>query len=273
MVFAASRVWSNVHPEGDRGAQEDGSSSSARAGPSGLASEPSRGAEADSSQAGESGTAERANRKGRKRRRAHGKARLGERGKRADQGAPRPPETPQQSDPQAKTETGAAARRGRGGRSRIREGEGPLYAALDLGTNNCRLLIARRTRDGFRVVDAFSRIVRLGEGLTLSGRLGEEAMDRAVEALRICADKMARRGVARSRLIATQACRIAENGAGFIARVKQETGLALEIVTTEEEARLAVAGCAPLLDHACHSALVFDIGGGSTDLIWVRLEV
>ncbi|HEX7776356.1 MAG TPA: Ppx/GppA phosphatase family protein, partial [Parvibaculum sp.] len=129
-----------------------------------------------------------------------------------------------------------------------------------------------RTREGFKVVDAYSRIVRLGEGLTARGSLGEAAMTRSIDALRICADKMTRRGVARSRLIATEACRIASNGAEFIARVKAETGLSLEIVSTEDEARLAVAGCAPLLDRSCSSALVFDIGGGSTELIWVSMD-
>lgn len=159
-----------------------------------------------------------------------------------------------------------AARRGGG-----HEGEGPVYGALDLGTNNCRLLIARRTREGFRVVDAYSRIVRLGEGLTARGALGEEAMERSIEALKICADKMERRGVTRARLIATEACRAASNGDAFIARVKEEAGLALEVVSNEDEAKLAVAGCAPLLDRDCRSALVFDIGGGSTELIWVNI--
>ncbi len=155
-----------------------------------------------------------------------------------------------------------------------REGQapnGPLYGALDLGTNNCRLLIARRTREGFRVVDAYSRIVRLGEGLSARGALGDEAMARSIEALKICADKMERRGVTHSRLIATEACRAAANGAEFITRVQAEAGLALEVVSNEDEARLAVAGCAPLLDRACRSALVFDIGGGSTELIWVSM--
>ncbi|PKQ09310.1 MAG: Ppx/GppA phosphatase [Alphaproteobacteria bacterium HGW-Alphaproteobacteria-12] len=147
-----------------------------------------------------------------------------------------------------------------------------LYAALDLGTNNCRLLIARRALDGFTVVDSYSRIVRLGEGLAKYGVLGDAAMARAIDALKICADKMARRGVKRARMIATAACRTAVNGTDFIERVKRETGLALEIVSTEDEARLAVAGCAPLLDRTCASALVFDIGGGSTELIWVRMR-
>ncbi len=146
-----------------------------------------------------------------------------------------------------------------------------IYAALDLGTNNCRLLIARRSGDSFRVIDAYSRIVRLGEGLARTGELSQAAMDRAIEALRICAGKLQRRGPVRVRTIATAACRTARNGDAFIERVRVETGLALEIVTTQEEARLALAGCAPLLDRSCRAALVFDIGGGSTELIWVGM--
>lgn len=146
-----------------------------------------------------------------------------------------------------------------------------IYAALDLGTNNCRLLIARRSGDSFRVIDAYSRIVRLGEGLALTGELSQAAMDRAIEALRICAGKLQRRGPVRVRTIATAACRTARNGDAFIERVRAETGLVLEIVSTQEEARLALAGCAPLLDRACDTALVFDIGGGSTELIWVGM--
>ncbi|ODT17446.1 MAG: exopolyphosphatase [Kaistia sp. SCN 65-12] len=146
-----------------------------------------------------------------------------------------------------------------------------LYAALDLGTNNCRLLIAQPRERGFRVVDAFSRIVRLGEGVGRSGRLGEAAMDRAVEALRICRSKLADRGVARARLIATEACRSAENGPIFLERVRSETGLALEIVSRETEARLAVSGCASLIDPNSNGVLLFDIGGGSSELVWIDL--
>lgn len=143
----------------------------------------------------------------------------------------------------------------------------PIYAALDLGTNNCRLLMAAPTRPGqFRVVDAFSRIVRLGEGLTATGRLGEAAMDRAVEALKVCAAKLAQRPVARARLIATEACRSAENGAAFLARVKAETGLDLEIVDRETEARLAVSGCGSLVENWAEGVVLFDIGGGSTEV-------
>lgn len=230
-----------MHPEGDRGA----------GGPSEpLASD--AGQLAHSPQTAETGSQEPTPRTGRRRHRARGKGQPGRaRGKPA-------------------RNTGSSA--GNAARQRDAAQPGPVYGALDLGTNNCRLLIARRTREGFKVVDAYSRIVRLGEGLSARGALGDEAMDRAVEALKICADKMTRRGVTRSRLIATEACRIAANGADFIARVKAETGLALEIVSNEDEARLAVAGCAPLLDHACASALVFDIGGGSTELIWVSMS-
>ncbi|GAB4066878.1 Ppx/GppA family phosphatase [Ancylobacter sonchi] len=163
-----------------------------------------------------------------------------------------------------------------------RRGDGPAgdrqpaeacYAALDLGTNNCRLLVARPTSGGFRVVDAFSRIVRLGEGLIGSGRLGETAMNRAVEALGVCASKLSVRRIAGQRLIATEACRSAANGDAFIARVEAETGLKLEIVDRETEARLAAAGCTPLVDPSSDGALLFDIGGGSTEVVWLdRVE-
>jgi exopolyphosphatase/guanosine-5'-triphosphate,3'-diphosphate pyrophosphatase len=141
------------------------------------------------------------------------------------------------------------------------------YAALDLGTNNCRLLIARPAEDGFVVVDAFSRIVRLGEGLAASGRLSDEAMDRAVAALSICADKLRRRHVTLVRSVATEACRRADNGRAFIDRVARETGIRLEIISAEQEARLAVTGCHALLEPGDSAAMVFDIGGGSTELV------
>ena len=146
------------------------------------------------------------------------------------------------------------------------------YAALDLGTNNCRLLIARRAGAGFRVVDAFSRIVRLGEGLAASGDLSEAAMNRAIDALRVCADKIAHRRVAAGRYVATEACRRAGNCAQFVARVRDESGIALEIISTAEEARLVVTGCAPLLHPRIPYAVVFDIGGGSTEIVWLRHE-
>ncbi|WP_408988215.1 Ppx/GppA phosphatase family protein [Sphingomonas sp. SUN039] len=142
------------------------------------------------------------------------------------------------------------------------------YAALDLGTNNCRLLIARPSgEDGFVIVDAFSRIVRLGEGLAASGRLSDAAIERAVAALSICADKLVRRGVHLSRAVATEACRRAENGREFVDRVYRETGIALDIIDPGEEARLAVQGCHALLEPGDGPALIFDIGGGSTELV------
>jgi exopolyphosphatase / guanosine-5'-triphosphate,3'-diphosphate pyrophosphatase len=146
-----------------------------------------------------------------------------------------------------------------------------IYGALDLGTNNCRLLIAKPSRRGFLVIDAFSRIIRLGEGVLTSGRLSQAAMSRTIEALKVCAEKMRRRAVTRSRLIATEACRIAANSGEFIDNVRRETGLSIEIVTQETEAKLAVSGCASLLDRNCDWALVFDIGGGSSELIWLDL--
>jgi exopolyphosphatase / guanosine-5'-triphosphate,3'-diphosphate pyrophosphatase len=148
-----------------------------------------------------------------------------------------------------------------------------LYAALDLGTNNCRLLIAQPTRPGqFRVVDAFSRIVRLGEGLAATGRLSTEAMDRAVDALRICALKLANRPIRKMRLIATEACRAAANGEEFLARVVRETGLELEIIDRETEARLAVSGCSSLVGREARSVVLFDIGGGSSEIAVIRIR-
>lgn len=146
------------------------------------------------------------------------------------------------------------------------------FAAIDLGTNNCRLLIARPSGDHFVVIDAFSRVVRLGEGLAQSGRLSEAAMDRAVAALQVCADKLKRRNVHLARSVATEACRRAENGAEFIARVKAETGIALDIISAKEEARLAVLGCHLLLEQGEGPAMIFDIGGGSTELVLVDCE-
>jgi exopolyphosphatase/guanosine-5'-triphosphate,3'-diphosphate pyrophosphatase len=146
------------------------------------------------------------------------------------------------------------------------------YGALDLGTNNCRLLVARPSRRGFQVIDAFSRIIRLGEGVTQTGRLSDAAIERTLDALKVCSDKMRRRNVRRSRLIATEACRVAENGEAFVERVFEATGLRIEVIDRETEAKLAVAGCASLLDRRCDWAVVFDIGGGSTELIWVDLR-
>ncbi|MCZ7594786.1 MAG: Ppx/GppA family phosphatase [Hyphomicrobium sp.] len=146
-----------------------------------------------------------------------------------------------------------------------------VYGALDLGTNNCRLLLARPSRRGFRVVDAFSRIIRLGEGVSQTGRLSEPAMARTLEALKICAAKLGRAKVRRSRLVATEACRVAENGGEFLARVRDKLGLEIEILTREVEARLAVSGSAALIDASCDYVLVFDIGGGSSELILLDL--
>jgi len=157
--------------------------------------------------------------------------------------------------------------------SRRGEQQRRTYAALDLGTNNCRLLIARPADDGFVVVDAFSRIVRLGEGLAASGVLSDAAMDRAVAALSVCADKLRRRHVTLVRSVATEACRRASNGRAFIDRVQRETGIRLDIITAEQEARLAVTGCHVLLEPGRGPALIFDIGGGSTELVLLDGDV
>lgn len=182
----------------------------------------------------------------------------------------RPSEKPDQSA----DHVGAIAPRSRSSRHNRRDGNGklPSYAALDLGTNNCRLLVASPMTRGFRVVDAFSRIVRLGEGLSGGGRLAEEAMGRAIDALTICRDKIVGHSVRRARMIATEACRQAENGAEFIARVEDKTGMRLEIVTRETEAALAAIGCANLIDREAEAAVVFDIGGGSTELVLIDLK-
>jgi exopolyphosphatase/guanosine-5'-triphosphate,3'-diphosphate pyrophosphatase len=148
----------------------------------------------------------------------------------------------------------------------------PAYAALDLGTNNCRLLVAAPTQGGgFRVVDSFSRIVRLGEGLAASGRLSDAAMDRAVSALAACAEKLSRRPVRGFHAVATEACRRAANGAAFLARVEAETGLRPRVISAREEAELAMESCAPLLEEGDRRALLFDIGGGSTEIAWIRV--
>jgi exopolyphosphatase/guanosine-5'-triphosphate,3'-diphosphate pyrophosphatase len=153
-----------------------------------------------------------------------------------------------------------------------REAPRPCYGALDLGTNNCRLLIARPTDEGFTVIDAFSRVVRLGEGLATCGKISDEAQDRAVAALAICADKLRRRRVTLARSVATEACRRAVNGRQFVERVRQETGILLEIISPEEEARLAMLGCHRLLEPGDGPALIFDIGGGSTELVLVDTD-
>src|ERR1700726_4222403 len=145
-----------------------------------------------------------------------------------------------------------------------------VYAALDLGTNNCRLLIACPTGDGFRVVDSFSRIIRLGEGISATGCISEPAIERAIAALSICRDKIQFKKAKRLRLIATEACRAASNADGFRDRVAAATGIRLEVIDRETEAALAVLGCSPLLDPHGRGAILFDIGGGSTEL--VRIE-
>jgi len=166
----------------------------------------------------------------------------------------------------------ARRRRTDKGRGRKRRQSDPIIAALDLGTNNCRLLIARVSGNGFRVIDGFSRIVRLGEGLESSGQLSEAAMDRTRAALKICAEKIQKRSVLSGRYVATEACRRAENGTAFLEQIEGDTGLRLETIPSREEAELTLAGCMPLLDASVPYALTFDVGGGSAEILWVRLR-
>ncbi len=155
---------------------------------------------------------------------------------------------------------------------------GELYAALDLGTNNCRLLIARPSfhqqnqYKTLKVVDSYSRIVRLGEGVSETGRLGEEAMRRTLKALATCKQKLSRYGIAKYRFVATEACRRASNAEQFLSRVREELGLTIDIISNEEEARLAFLGCSSLLQKDTSYALAFDIGGGSTEFMWVKID-
>jgi len=146
------------------------------------------------------------------------------------------------------------------------------FAAVDLGTNNCRLLIARETHDGFRIIDSYSKVVRLGHDLAHTGELAQDSMDAAVDALKICARKMKSKHVKRWRCVATEACRRASNGNEFLNRVKRESGIALEVISPRVEARLAVMGCIKLVDPSKDVALVIDIGGGSTELSWVDVR-
>jgi exopolyphosphatase/guanosine-5'-triphosphate,3'-diphosphate pyrophosphatase len=173
--------------------------------------------------------------------------------------------------PRAADDKASAHRRpGTGsGRRHDARREARAYAALDLGTNNCRLLIAEPSYHEFRVVDAFSRIVRLGEGLGIGDRLNEEAIDRTIGALRVCRAKIEARNVVRSRMIATEACRLASNGAAFIDRVRSEVGIDIEVVDRQTEATLAVMGCAALAHPKAGSVIIFDIGGGSTEVAWL----
>jgi exopolyphosphatase/guanosine-5'-triphosphate,3'-diphosphate pyrophosphatase len=165
--------------------------------------------------------------------------------------------------------------RGRSGDFRRSPARRPAraYAALDLGTNNCRLLIAEPSYHEFRVIDAFSRVVRLGEGLGFGDRLGDDAIERTVAALRVCKAKLEARNVVRARLIATEACRLASNGMEFISRVREEVGLAIEVVNRETEATLAVMGCAALAHPKAGSVIIFDIGGGSTEVAWLDGQI
>ena len=208
--------------------------------------------------------------------RGHGKTRGGTSGKVADFRYKRPSRPEKRSKHNGAKARDAKPRDANGAEApadastQFLRGRRQAYAALDLGTNNCRLLIARPSGENFTVIDAFSRVVRLGEGLAASGRLSDEAMERTLTALHVCAEKLRRRHVHLARSVATEACRRASNGAEFIERVREETGIALDIISAQEEARLAVLGCHILLEDGDGPAVIFDIGGGSTELVLVE---
>lgn len=155
-------------------------------------------------------------------------------------------------------------------RNKNQRNKGHVYGVVDLGTNNCRLLVAIPHQNGFRVIDSFSRIVRLGEGLKEEKRISDQATERTVSALKICMDKMKRRGVTRMWNVGTQACREAENGDHFVKTIEEQVKIKLDIIDPKEEARLAVMGCKALLDKNYNRGIVFDIGGGSTEIIWIE---
>ena len=183
------------------------------------------------------------------------------------------PERPRRADAtDALVETPSGVFRGPESSALSGPGPVPLYAALDLGTNSCRMLIAQPLGSQFSIVDSFSKSVQLGAGLEASGRLSRSSMGRTIQALRICEKKLEKHGVRRMRLVATEACRRARNAKDFIRQVRRETGLSLEIIAPEEEARLAVISCAPLVNVSTEQLLIVDIGGGSTELVWIDLS-
>nr|WP_210260021.1 Ppx/GppA phosphatase family protein [Martelella sp. HB161492] len=260
-----------------RGGQNDAHQASAHPQPASTASQAKAGTEGESTRQGETrpGSRRKKRRRGRSSFASGPLDRDGFRHAQASEPekAGDAPPAPEQQPATARPMSGEqqelrAPQYGRSNRST----NGELYAALDLGTNNCRLLIAQPTRhQQFRVVDGFSRIVRLGEGLAATGSLSPEAMDRAVEALDVCASKLKGRDVKRMRLIATEACRAADNGDAFLERVLDETGLQLEVINRETEARLAVSSCASLIGRDTRAAVLFDIGGGSSEIAVIRL--
>ncbi|MEO1314310.1 MAG: Ppx/GppA phosphatase family protein [Pseudomonadota bacterium] len=177
----------------------------------------------------------------------------------------------QKSTPSAQDTSQRARTRGRGARAPA-QASGELYAALDLGTNSCRMLIAMPQGHQFKIVDAFAKSVRLGADLERTGALSRSSIERTVRALQVCASKLRKLNVKNTRLVATEACRRAKNGASFLSQVEKRTGLTLEIIRPEEEARLAVISCAPLVGAESEHVLVFDIGGGSTELVWIDVS-
>lgn len=146
------------------------------------------------------------------------------------------------------------------------------YAAIDLGTNSCRLVIATPTPTSFRVLETFSKITCLGEGIIQDNELSKDAIRRTVAALKVCRGVINEYSpIVKQRFVATAACRRAKNCQEFVDLVKREADIQLEIISSKEEARLAVVGCVPLLNRRIKRALVFDIGGGSSEISLARI--
>ncbi len=174
--------------------------------------------------------------------------------------------------PQSQKNEKSSRRRNPGKHKANNKKKNHVYGVIDLGTNNCRLLVAVPNQNGFKVIDSFSRIVRLGEGFSESKTISKSATDRTISALKVCVDKMNRRGVTRMWNVATQACREAKNGDEFVKAVHEHVEIELNIIDPQEEARLAVLGCKALLDTKYNRSVVFDIGGGSTEIIWIEFN-
>lgn len=146
-----------------------------------------------------------------------------------------------------------------------------VFAAIDLGTNSCRLLVGKY--DGhLRIIDSYSKVVRLGENIQLNNELSQEAIERTLKALQICMEKVLGNRVTHLRAVTTEACRRASNSYDLLNRAKSELNLELEVITSHEEANLAISGCANMFQRNIPYVIAFDIGGGSTEVMWVKLK-
>lgn len=145
-----------------------------------------------------------------------------------------------------------------------------ISAAIDLGTNSARLLIATRGASGEMEILVLKRVItRLGGGFTRERGISPAACDRTLSALRDFSREMRKTGVSHTRAVATSAVRDAVNGREFVERVYAETGIRLDIIDGREEALLTLNGVVSGLGRSGDS-IVFDIGGGSTEYTLAR---